>query len=390
MASVVVYFLYPELDRLLHLPANLAVALTGALASFSTWALVAYIYKKQLFTTRNETMQTHTFCSAQQHCIRENYRQTLSDLHQYNTLLATQLREAVGQSETAVMGVIERMMKINKQSRSQVEGIAASSEILTITREQILKNEQIIGALNAFSLSQTEHLRDNLAHSEKLSNEMEQMRPLVSDIADIADQTTMLALNAAIEAGRAGEAGRGFAVVAEEVGRLSNQTNRAAKEIAVRIKKVTGQAQIETEIARKTIAANLDSCKVTTLAETLSDIVERFKTASTHLEEIIQGSDAAYKVILHEISIVLGEVQFQDLLRQRVEHVNDGLEYAGDFTQKTGLWLEGKEESPGPRLMNHLALLKEKYVMQEQRTTHDTLLGIKSPTAESSKKIELF
>jgi methyl-accepting chemotaxis protein len=390
MTSLAVYFLYPELDRLLHLPANLAVALTGAMASFSTWSLAGYIYKKQMFSTRSDTLQTHAHCSTQQLCIRENYRQTLSDLFQYNTLLAVQLREAVGQSETAVLGVIERMMKINEQSRSQVDSISASSEIITVTREQIQKNEQIIEALNALSHSQTELLRENLAHSEKLSHEMEQMRPLVSDIADIADQTTMLALNAAIEAGRAGEAGRGFAVVADEVGRLSHQTNKAAKEIAARIKKVTGQSQSETETARRTIADNLEFRKVTTLADNLSGIVERFKTASLHLEEIIHGSDAAYKIILQELSIVLGEVQFQDVLRQRVEHVNDGLDYVNEFTLKTEQWLEGKEVSPIQRLNEHLALLKEKYVMQEQRTTHDLVMGIRAPATDDLKKIELF
>jgi methyl-accepting chemotaxis protein len=51
-------------------------------------------------------------------------------------------------------------------------------------------------------------------------------------ISQIASQTNLLALNAAIEAARAGDAGRGFAVVAEEVRLLSNQTDKAAAEVA--------------------------------------------------------------------------------------------------------------------------------------------------------------
>ena len=55
---------------------------------------------------------------------------------------------------------------------------------------------------------------------------------VIETISDIASQTNLLALNAAIEAARAGEAGRGFAVVAEEVRKLAEQSESAAKSIS--------------------------------------------------------------------------------------------------------------------------------------------------------------
>ena len=66
----------------------------------------------------------------------------------------------------------------------------------------------------------------------KLGEQSKEIGEIVGTIAGIAGQTNLLALNAAIEAARAGEQGRGFAVVAEEVRKLAEESEGAAKKIA--------------------------------------------------------------------------------------------------------------------------------------------------------------
>lgn len=395
LVSGMSYFIHPLMHRLIPLSQELEIMLTTLVSSFSTFVFAVLIYKAFLLKSDRKLSDIHERCSGQQMLVRKHYHQTASELTQYNSVLGSQLSEAIEQTETALLGVIGRMVHVHEKARFQVELIGSSSEksneLITVTQDQIQKNNDVIKALNAFSDTQTGQLKDNMARIQRLSDEMEQMRPLVNDIADIADRTNLLALNAAIEAARAGDAGRGFAVVADEVRRLSTQANHAAKEISGRITKVAGQALTEAENARQMIERDEESQKFKCMAGNLSEIEERFRSASANLEEIILSIDESNRIIVDEVSTVLGEIQFQDVLRQRIGHVNEGLDYLSALAGDTVLWLDGVAEAPSRRLREQLDEFSKNYVMQDQQRTHDAVMGNSGMTnAASSLKIELF
>ena len=102
---------------------------------------------------------------------------------------------------------------------------------------------------------------------QELSNRTRQIQSFVSQIGGIADQTNLLALNAAIEAARAGETGRGFAVVAEEVRKLAEDSNVAAKNIADLAETISGDLD-------HMVAISLDNAKASQEAQNLSNEIE--------------------------------------------------------------------------------------------------------------------
>lgn len=102
---------------------------------------------------------------------------------------------------------------------------------------------------------------------QELGTRTRQIQGFVAQIGGIADQTNLLALNAAIEAARAGDAGRGFAVVAEEVRKLAEESNAAAKNIEELAKTITGDLD-------GVVAISLENAKASQEAKGLSNETE--------------------------------------------------------------------------------------------------------------------
>jgi methyl-accepting chemotaxis protein len=114
----------------------------------------------------------------------------------------------------------------------------------------------------------------------KLGERSKEIGQIVDTISSIAAQTNLLALNAAIEAARAGEQGRGFAVVAEEVRRLAEQSQAAAKEISGLI----GDIRQDTDSA--VMSMNDGSKEVRIGAEVVNDAGKSFQIIFESISEV--------------------------------------------------------------------------------------------------------
>jgi methyl-accepting chemotaxis protein len=127
---------------------------------------------------------------------------------------AREVTEALGETARSAQQAAEVAEQTRQAARDGVGAADEATEAMRSVRESSQSVTDVIG---------------------QLASKSEKIGAIVETITGIAEQTNLLALNAAIEAARAGEQGRGFAVVAEEVRKLAEESQQAAKEIAVLI-----------------------------------------------------------------------------------------------------------------------------------------------------------
>ncbi len=238
-------------------------------------------------------------------------------------VLNNQLKQVIDETETAALGMGERFTEIVSRARSQagqaegaVQSFSGSGDgtdnVVDLSRKALSEVTYRINGICGIA-------RQTLSDMEIILHEAGDTRASIDQIQYIADQTNLLALNAAIEAARAGDHGRGFAVVADEVRKLSQKSNDTAEKIRKHVEKVeTDIRNIYEKTERNTTATGTLSTEAEAVVhETMNKIDASMNSARDKLSVIKQETEH----LASDIGSILVSMQFQDITRQRIEHV---------------------------------------------------------------------
>ena len=241
------------------------------------------------------------------------------------TASAEQSAQAVHQvagSVTDIAHGAEKQLNAVNETSAVVEQMSASIQQVAATANQVAEYsfkaaEQAQTGDKAVvkAVSQMSHVEQTVNNSAtvvvKLGERSKEIGQIVDTISGIAGQTNLLALNAAIEAARAGEQGRGFAVVAEEVRKLAEQSQEAAKQIANLISEIQGDTD------KAVVAMQAGTQEVAVGAEVVSAAGQAFKeivTLVTQVSEQVREISAAIQQMASGSQHIVSSVKSIDEL----------------------------------------------------------------------------
>lgn len=214
---------------------------------------------------------------------------------------ATDIAEGASNQERAI-----KALSGNVENITQISTQSTESAITTV--------ENIKHAVNKAEQGKTEVSALNGA-MERITSTSREIEKIIATIEDIASQTNLLSLNASIEAARAGDAGRGFAVVAEQIGKLAQDSAKAA----VQTRDLISKSINEIEDGSK-IVANATEI----ITETIGNM-EHFEVTASHMADAFKQQSDMLKNIERDIAQISDVVENNSATSEETSAVSEEL-----------------------------------------------------------------
>ncbi|AGB15805.1 methyl-accepting chemotaxis protein [Halovivax ruber XH-70] len=258
-----------------------------------------------------------------------NLEETVERVSQFADEVAAASEEVTASTEevhTASTQVTESVQEISDGAERQNESLqAVNGEMneLSTTTEEIASSSHTVADL-AERTAKTGNEGRDVARSaidgmneietesegavdaiESLEEEVAQIDELVEFITEVAEQTNMLALNANIEASRATQSNDGFSAVADQVKELSEDTQKAARDIEERIEEIeeeTNYAAGEVRQTSERIARHRQAVEDT--VDALEEIAEYASETSDGIQEISAATEQQAATTQEVVSMV--------------------------------------------------------------------------------------
>lgn len=237
--------------------------------------------------------------------------------------LSGRLKGLLKDREQDFLALGERFMDFSSRSRRLVEqaselaGLTSGGEIEQGVRElsEEMREMEKVGDLSANEA--------NLSEIEAVGRIILGLEAGVQNFKRIVRSLQMLGVSTRIESVRLGADGMGFATLADDVDKLAGKIVDDSRLILDKSKSMSGLTLSARRRTRQLIEAQRD-CSRRIITDTDKNI-KALEDMTHRSREAAQGLDARTRTISSSISEAVASLQFHDIIRQQVEHVEQAL-----------------------------------------------------------------
>jgi methyl-accepting chemotaxis protein len=331
LSAIYIFFFRSSIDKILTDVSIDTIDFIILITSMSILSLMSYLYlikaPTPLKILLRDGVVSRKYFDAYNEKISIMHEADIEQLRlqiELNESFIKPMNEVIQESDEAAINIVERTRNLDAQATELINFLRKADFDNMDMADEIDNNTEVIVEIGDYIKSLPLYIQKERDSNKAICEQVQVFSSAISVIQDIAGQTNLLALNAAIEAARAGDSGRGFAVVADEVRKLAIKSSEAATNIEATIETInkTVMSHNDEELSTQMMQGIDRAVKLSTFVANLSsnyeDMRNFYKTSLTVTTQ--HNVDLA-----EDIVEMLGSIQFQDIIRQRIQRILDSM-----------------------------------------------------------------
>ena len=289
--------------------------------------------------------------------------EVMEDHLRLDEAIGAQLKVVAGDMETSALNSVRQVQLLNGTAVTLVAYLGKAGQTALGMEKEIEGGASSITQIAEFVKELPALIRSDVAaFQEAVAGEISGLGSFIKIIKDISEQTNLLAVNAAIVAATSGAAGRSFAVVAGEIRALSQHSAEAASMIESGL----GDAQRTMLGGLKLNAMDRQMSRVGAIVASIGALQENYEDSRQFYKTLFTVvMDHNYK-LASGISEMLGNAQYQDIVKQRLERAASATTSRNDVLREVPRRLGEPGEGAGD-LASRMHDIADAYVANEQR-----------------------